>query len=60
MCSRVWGASGWGLGGTRLATFPTLRVLEDLFDDGHCQPIIFKLREPWVLLSHLSPKGVNG
>ena len=56
MCSGVWGASGRGLGSTRLPTLPTPRVLEELFDDGGCRPIVFELR---VLLSHLLPKGVN-
>ena len=53
------GGGDWVVGGRcqlssmHLLTVLTLGVLEELFDDGGCQPIIFKSREPQMLLSHL-------
>ena len=62
----ILGAGGRGLGGRchlGSACLPTVLapgVLGELFDDGGCWPIIFKSREPQMLLSHLWLEDVNG
>ena len=62
----IWGAGGQGqcgrcrLSSAHLPTVLAPGVLEEFFNDRGCWPIIFKLRELRMLLSHLLLEDVNG